>query len=55
MSVDGYGLVRGHALPETLMGALERIGTEISANLIQSRSFTKAGIEKISWYLSDIN
>lgn len=55
MSIDGYGLVRGHALPETLMGALDKIGTEISANLIKSISFTKAGIEKTSWYLSSIN
>lgn len=55
MSVEGYGLVKGHALPETLMGALEKIGKEISANMVKSISFTKAGIQKISWHLSSIN
>lgn len=52
MSVDGYGLVKGQALPETLMTILDKIGTEISANLVKSNTFTKAGVEKISWYLS---
>lgn len=55
MSVEGYGLVKGHALPETLMTILDKIGKEISANMVKSISFTKAGVEKISWYLSDIN
>ena len=55
MSVEGYGLVKGHALPETLMGALEKIGKEISANMVKSVSFTKAGIQKVSWHLSSIN
>ena len=55
MSVDGYGLVKGHALPETLMSALDKIGTEICANLVKSISFTKAGIEKNSWFLSNID
>lgn len=55
MSVEGYGLVKGHALPETLMAILDKIGKEISANMVKSISFTKAGVEKISWYLSDIN
>lgn len=54
LSVEGYGLVKGHALPETLMGALDKIGTVISANMVKSISFTKAGIEKTSWYLSSI-
>lgn len=52
MSVDGYGLVKGHALPETLMSILDRIGAEISANMVKSISFTKAGVEKTTWYLS---
>ncbi len=55
MSVDDYGLVKGHALPETLMSALDKIGTEISANMVKSISFTKAGIQKTSWHLSNIN
>lgn len=55
MSVDGYGLVKGHALPETLMAILDRIGTEVNANMVKSISFTKAGVEKVSWYLSDTN
>lgn len=55
MSIEGLGLVKGHALPETLMGALEKIGKEISANMVKSISFTKAGIQKVSWHLSSIN
>ncbi len=55
MSVEGYGLVKGHALPETLMSALDKIGKEINANMVKSISFTKAGIEKVSWHLSSIN
>ena len=55
MSVEGYGLVKGHALPETLMDVLDRIGTEISASMVKSISFTKAGVEKVSWYLSSAN
>lgn len=52
MSVEGYGLVKGHALPETLMAILDKIGTEISANMVKSITFTKTGVEKIGWYLS---
>ncbi len=55
MSVPGLGLVKGLALPETLMGILDKIGTEISANMVKSISSTKAGVEKTSWYLSSIN
>ena len=55
MSVEGYGLVKGHAMPETLMSILDKIGTEISANMVKSISFTKAGVQKTSWYLSSIN
>lgn len=55
MSVEGYGLVKGHALPETLMSIVDKIGKEISVSLTKSISHTKAGVEKISWYLSSIN
>lgn len=55
MSVVGYGIIRGHATPETLMSILGKIGTDISANMIKSISFTKAGVQKTSWYLSSIN
>ncbi len=55
MSVEGCGLVKGRALPETLMSVLDKIGTEISANIVKSVSFTKAGVEKVSWYLSSVN
>ena len=55
MSVNGYGLVKGHALPETLMAISDKIGTEINATMVKSISFTKAGVEKISWYLSSTN
>ena len=55
MSVVGYGIIRGHATPETLMSILDKIGTDISANMIKSISFTKAGVQKTSWYLSSIN
>ena len=55
MSVDGYGLVKGHAMPETLMSILDKIGTQVSANMIKSISFTKAGLQKTSWHMSSIN
>lgn len=55
MSVEGYGLVKGHAMPETLMSILDKIGAEISANMVKSISFTKAGVQKTSWYLSSID
>ena len=55
MSTDEYGLVRGHATSETLMSILDKIGTKINANMIKSISFTKAGVQKISWYLSNID
>lgn len=55
MSVEGYGLVKGHAMPETLMSILDKIGAEISANMVKSISFTKAGVQKTTWYLSSIN
>ena len=55
MSVKEYGLVKGHAMPETLMSILDKIGTEISANMVKSISYTKAGIQKASWYLSSVN
>lgn len=55
MSVEGYGLVKGHAMPETLMSILDKIGTEISANMVKSISFTKAGVQNKSWYLSSVN
>jgi hypothetical protein len=55
MSVDEYGLVKGHAMPEILMSILDKIGTEISANMIKSISFTKAGVQKTSWHMSSIN
>ena len=55
MSVDNFGLVKGHAKPETLMGALNSIGKKISAKLVKSISSTKAGIQKTTWYLSSID
>ncbi|MBQ7255197.1 MAG: hypothetical protein IJS31_02995 [Oscillospiraceae bacterium] len=55
MIVDDYGLVKGHALPETLMGALGNMGKEISAKMVKSISFTKAGIQKTNWHLSSID
>lgn len=55
MSVDGYGLVKGHAMPETLMSILNKIGTEISVNMVKSISYTKAGVQKTSWHMSSIN
>lgn len=51
LSVQGYGLVKGTASPETLMSIVEKIGTEITVNMIKSLSHTKAGIEKTSWYM----
>lgn len=51
MSVGGLGIVRGTALPETLMAIIEKIGTEIDANMIKSNSFTKAGVQTTSWYM----
>ena len=54
MSVEEYGLVKGHAMPETLMSILDKIGTEINAIIIKSISFTKAGLQKTSWYLSNL-
>jgi hypothetical protein len=54
MSVEELGLVKGNALPETLMAIVERIGTEITANMIKSKSLTKAGVQSISWYMSSV-
>lgn len=54
MSVEGLGLVKGKALPETLMAIVERIGTEITANMIESSSRTKAGVQNVSWYMSGV-
>jgi hypothetical protein len=51
MSVEGLGIVRGTALPETLMAIIEKIGTEIDASMIKSNSFTKAGVQTTSWYM----
>ena len=51
MSVKGHGLVKGTALPETLMAVVDKIGTEVSAKVLKSISFTKAGVEKLSWYM----
>lgn len=51
MSVEGLSIVRGTALPETLMAIIEKIGTEIDANMIKSNSFTKAGVQTTSWYM----
>jgi hypothetical protein len=55
ISVDGHGLVKGHALPETLITISDKIGKEISANMIKSISCTKSGIKKTSWYMSSAN
>ena len=51
MSVDEFGIVKGKALPETLISVVEKIGTEISANMIESKTFTKAGVQSTSWYM----
>ena len=51
MSVEGLGIVKGTARPETLMAIIEKIGTEIDANMIKSNSFTKAGVQTTSWYM----
>ncbi len=51
MSVDEFGIVKGKALPETLISVAEKIGTEISANMIESKTFTKAGVQSTSWYM----
>ena len=54
MSVDEFGLVKGKALPETLISVIEKIGTEISANMIESRTLTKAGVQNTSWYMVSV-
>lgn len=54
ISVEGLGIVKGKALPETLMAITEKIGTEITADMIESTSLTKAGIQNVSWYMSGI-
>lgn len=54
LGVDGVGIVRGTALPETLMSVAEKIGTEIDAVVVKSKSYTKAGIQTVSWYMSNI-
>ena len=55
MSVDDIGLIKGNALPETLMFIADKIGAEICAHLAKSISFTKAGVQYTSWYLSSID
>ena len=54
MSVEGEGLLKGKASLETLISITDKIGTEIVATMIRSNAFTKAGIQKISWYMSKI-
>lgn len=54
MSVEGLGIIKGKALPETLMKITEKIGTEITAHIVKSVSFTKAGVQNVSWYMSSI-
>lgn len=54
MSVEGEGLIKGKASLETLISITDKIGTEIVATMIRSNAFTKAGIQKISWYMSKI-
>lgn len=54
MSVEGEGLIKGRASLETLISITDKIGTEIAATMIRSNAFTKAGIQKISWYMSKI-
>lgn len=55
LSVDGEGLVKGTALPETLISAADRIGTEITAHMVRSDSRTKTGIQKTSWYMTSVD
>ncbi len=52
MSVEGLGIVKGKALPETLMEITEKIGTEIVAHMVESVSLTRAGVQNVSWYMS---
>ena len=54
MNVEGEGLIKGKASLETLISITDKIGTEIVATMIRSNAFTKAGIQKISWYMSKI-
>ena len=54
MSVEGEGLIKGKASLETLISITDKIGTEIVATMIRSNAFTKAGIQKISWYMTKI-
>lgn len=54
MSVEGEGLIKGKASLETLISITDKMGTEIVATMIRSNAFTKAGIQKISWYMSKI-
>lgn len=54
MSIEGEGLIKGNASLETLISITDKIGTEVTATMIKSKSFTKTGIQKISWYMSKI-
>lgn len=54
MSVERLGIVKGKALPETLMAITEKIGTEITVDMVESTSLTKAGVQHVSWYMSGI-
>ncbi len=55
MSVNDFGIIRGTALPETLMAIAESLGKEIDATMIRSNSLTKAGVQTINWYMSTAN
>lgn len=54
MSIDEIGIIKGTALPEVLLSIIDKIGTTVKAKLTKSTSFTKAGVEKDSWFLSRI-
>ncbi len=55
MSIDSTGIIKGISLPEVLMSISDKIGTEITAHLVKSISFTKAGIQYTNWYLSSVD
>lgn len=54
ITIEGAGIIKGTALPETLILISDKLGKEVVTNLIRSTSYTKANVQKISWYLESI-
>lgn len=55
MRIEGVGIIKGISKLDTLISISDKLGAEVNAHLIKSISYTKAGLQKTSWYLSNID